>query len=222
VVGLDVAESYGERVGGVSRLRSFRQGQQSADHDLDLTLVGMAVTSNRSFYFARRIAVNGDAVLGGRKQYDASDFGEAQRGTHVESRKDRLNGHHGRREFLDESAEEGMHVLERGTGELLLPLRFDAEGAIVDHFMAAAIAFDDAVAGWSRGGGIDAKNAEAGIRAVCRDHRLTVYGVQRVAARGLSFAVRTNKDGHPMVLDGRKGFPRVQRKARITNAEEKS
>jgi hypothetical protein len=49
-----------------------------------------------------------------------------------------------------------VHILKGGTGEFFLAFRCHAERAVVKHFAAPAVAFDDAVAGWPRGGRINA------------------------------------------------------------------
>ncbi len=134
--------------------------------------------------------MNSDTVLGGGQQDDAADFGEAQRGPDVQGGEDRLDGDDRWREFFDEAAEEGVNVLESRAGEFLLAFGFDAEGTVVHHFVPATVAFDNAVAGGSCGGGVDTEDAEAGICGMYRNHRMTVYGVREVAARGLSGVCR--------------------------------
>ena len=89
-----------------------------------------------------------------------------------------------------------MHILKRGSGEFLLTLCGHAERAVVQHFAAAAVAFDNAVAGGSRRGRIDTQHSKVGIRAVRCDHRNTVYGLHAQPARGLSrhVAYKSNRN----------------------------
>lgn len=156
MVRLNMTEGDGESVGGVAGFGQLGEGEQGTNHELYLAFVGVTVTCDRSFYFTRRVAVYGDTVLRGREKNNAADFGEAQCGTYVQRGENRLNGHDCGCEFLDQTAEQCVNVLKSGAREFLLALCCDAKRAVVNHRVAAAVAFNDAVAGRPCGGGIHA------------------------------------------------------------------
>lgn len=80
---LQMAERDRQSIGGIGRFGEFAHLQERANHSLHLALIGVAVTGDASFYFARGIAVNNDTALGGGQEDDAADFGETERGAHV-------------------------------------------------------------------------------------------------------------------------------------------
>ena len=61
---LQMAERHGQGVRGIGRLRRFRHLEECAHHQLHLLFVRLAITGYSCFYFAWRIAVDGDAALG--------------------------------------------------------------------------------------------------------------------------------------------------------------
>ena len=81
---LKMAKRNRQRIRGVGRLRRFRHGEECPHHQLHLAFVGVAVTGDAGFHFARRIAVDGDAVLRGGQQHHAANFGQTQSGSHIE------------------------------------------------------------------------------------------------------------------------------------------
>jgi len=105
LLGLQMAQGDGESICGVAGFGEFIHLQKSANHNLHLALVGVAVTGDTGFYFTRRIAVDGNAVLGGRKQDDAANFREAKSGAHVEGGEDGFDGEGIGSEFVEQMAE---------------------------------------------------------------------------------------------------------------------
>ena len=77
---LNVTESDGERVGGVRRLRNFFERKNGANHLLHLRFIGVAVSGDGGFHFARRLTVHGNIALRGGEENYSADFREAQSG----------------------------------------------------------------------------------------------------------------------------------------------
>jgi len=136
----------------------------------------MAVTGHGGFNFARGVTVDGDLVLGGGEEDDAADLGEAESGADIEGTEDGLDGHGGGSEFADQGAEEFVDVLQSGASGCFLAFGGGAEGAVFEDCVLAAIAFDNAIARWAGGGGIQAENADVAVCGVGVIHGLVVYG----------------------------------------------
>ncbi len=167
-----MAKSHGQSVGGVGGLGNFLHGEQRANENLDLALIGMAVTSDGGFDFARSVAEDFDLMLRGSEENDAANFGEAKGGFDVQSREDRFDGDGVRRKFTNEIAEKRVNSLEsRACGDLAL-FR-NAECAVVKDAARSAVGFDNAIAGGACGGRIDTQNSR---RRDCGIHRTQVYG----------------------------------------------
>ena len=90
--------------------------EKCANHNLHLALVGVAVASNARFDFARRIASDFNIVLLGREQNHAANLSEAQRGSHIQSRKYGFHGQSLGLELSKKFAEQGVDVAEYGVG----------------------------------------------------------------------------------------------------------
>src|SRR5256712_8080803 len=73
---LQMAQRHRERVSGVRRLRCLVHRDQRTHHYLHLPLVGVAVTGDGSFHFARRVAVDHHTALRPGKQTYAAHFGQ--------------------------------------------------------------------------------------------------------------------------------------------------
>src|ERR1035438_622640 len=95
LLGLKMAQRNRQRVGGISRLRRLRHREQGTYHQLHLAFVGVAISCDARLYFARRIALDGDAMLGRGQQHYAADLGKPQRRPHIESGKNGFDGHNG-------------------------------------------------------------------------------------------------------------------------------
>lgn len=80
---LQITQADGERVGSVRRLGSFLHMQKRADHHLNLTFVGMAITRYAGLYFARRIAADLDMVLFGSEKNNTTHFSQAESRSHI-------------------------------------------------------------------------------------------------------------------------------------------
>jgi hypothetical protein len=167
LLGLEMAEGNGQGVGSVGRLWYFAHLEQGANHNLDLALIGVAVTRHAGFHFAGRVTVNGDAVLGGSEKHDTANFSEAEGGAHVEGGKNGFDGESVGREFVEKAAEERVNVMKHSAEEFFLALRRDTQCTIVQHAAGAAVGLDDAVASWTGGGGIHTENAEGAVFRGC-------------------------------------------------------
>ena len=155
-----MAQGYGQGVGSVGRLWNFFHGKQGANKCLDLAFVGVSISGDGSFDFARRVAENFQVMLRGGEEHDATDFGEAERRFYVESREDGFDGDGIWRKFLNEIAKKGVNRFERGArGKFALV--GNAQRAIVQRATVAALRFDDGVTGRAGGRRIDTQDAEA-------------------------------------------------------------
>ena len=157
-------------IGSVGGFGRFGHGEQRAHHQLHLALVGMTVSCYRGFHFTRRIAVHGNAMLRGGEQDDTANFGKAQRSPNVECCKYGFNGHSVRREFLDEPAEQRVHVLQGSSLRLFAALGGHPQRTVMEHAATPAVAFDHAVSCGTGGGGIDSQHANPWICFVCEVH----------------------------------------------------
>jgi hypothetical protein len=157
---LDVAESDGEGIGGVGRFGDARHREKGANHDLHLSLVGVAVACDGSFDFARGVAVDGKVVLGGGEKDDTADLGEAESGADVECAKDGFNGDNRGGKFGNQRAEALVNVLQASGGGFLTAFGVGAEGAAVEHRTATAVAFDDPEASGACNGGVNTQDPD--------------------------------------------------------------
>jgi len=151
---LQVTESHRERVSGIRGLGDFGHAQERADHKLHLALIGVAVAPDRGFHLAWRVAVNGQSVLRGGEQDHAADFRETQCGADIQRRKNGLDSHYIGDELVDETAKEGVNILESRARRFLSAFGGNAQGAVMQALAIASLAFDDGVAGRSGGRGI--------------------------------------------------------------------
>jgi len=109
---LQMAKRHGQSVGGIRRLGSHVHREQSANHDLYLPFVRVAVAGNVGFDLARRVAMNFQAMLRCRQKHHAAHFREAKSGAHIERRKNTLDSQYVGRKILDESANQLMNFLQ--------------------------------------------------------------------------------------------------------------
>ena len=100
-----MAQGDGESIGGVGRFGEFAHLQKSANHNLHLALVGVAVTGDTGFDFAWRIAVNGNAALGSSEENDTANFGEAKSRAYVQGGEDGFDGKGVGGELVEQMAE---------------------------------------------------------------------------------------------------------------------
>jgi len=113
---LNVAEGYGEGVGGVGRLGSLVHPQQGAHHQLHLFFVGVAVAGNASFHFAGRIRAYLHTVLLGGQQDNTANLSEPQSGAHVQRGEYRFHGHGMGPKFFDQLAEQPVDIMQARAG----------------------------------------------------------------------------------------------------------
>jgi hypothetical protein len=161
LAGLQVTEAYGQSVGSVGRFRSFWHVQKGADHHLHLPLVGMTVSSDTGFYFARGVAADFDVVLFGGEQYHAAHFCQPEGGADIQCRKDRFHGQNLRFKFLEKLAKQSVEVVENGSRRTLLTLGRNAKCAVVENAALLSVGLKNPEPGRSRGRGVDAEYAGA-------------------------------------------------------------
>ena len=98
-------------------------------------------------------------MLGRGQQNHAANFGELERGFHVESREDRFDRDAVRLKLLDQFAQHRVDFAEP-FGKMFWAFARGAQRAESQHPAAAAVAFNHSVTGGSGSGGIDAEHAE--------------------------------------------------------------
>ena len=153
-----VAERDGESVGGVGRLGVFGQAESGGDHLLHLLFGCGAVAGDAGLHFARRIAVRGDGRLRGGEQHHAADFGEFERGAHIERGENGLDGDGVWRELRNQLSNQFVDFAEaRGEGGA----RGKFQGAEAQQARGGADEFDHAIACGAGDGGVNAEHAEA-------------------------------------------------------------
>jgi hypothetical protein len=185
-----MAESDRQGVGRVRRFREFRQGQQCAHHHLHLAFVGMTITGDRGFHFARGVAMDGKIVLRSSQKDYSTDFGEAEGGANVERAEDGLDCHCCGREFLDQIAQTLVNILQARACRFLAAVGVGAEGTIVEHGAPATVAFHNAEASGSGGGGVYTQYADMPAGLLLNVHGVVVYGEARRWGRFLWLVVR--------------------------------
>src|SRR6202030_291010 len=90
-----------------------------------------------------------------------ADFGQLERRLHVQSGENGFDRDTLRLEFLDQTAQHRVYFA-KPLGKMLGTLARGAQRAEAEHPAAASVAFDHAVAGGSRRGGINAEYTEEG------------------------------------------------------------
>lgn len=158
---MNVADSDGEGVGGVGRLRRFVEVEEAGDHELHLLLGRQAVADDGALDGEWRVLGDGEAGAGCSEQGDTAHLAELERALGVGGEEYFFDGDDLGLPELQELAEFGVDLQQPNRGPVLL---VEADGASAERakpgVAEGVIELDDTVAGELRSA-VDAEDAHA-------------------------------------------------------------